>query len=669
MTDPPSPVRGPSHEEMAWQGTTLDGEAFGHIRLETLLAVRRGEAVYRGTHIDGGTPVLVRLAVEHSGEPGFLERHATQAKKLATLAARIPHFPRVVASGVANGPSGGKTAFFVTEALEGKTLRKQLDERAQGGASLAEALVIFAPVATALAALHAEGLAHRAFSPEHVVFAEAAGRSVTKLTDVSLACDDARPTPDPQLSPIELRYGTPEHFKKSYGATGPATDVFTFALTLVELMAGERALKSDDLTDLYLETTNLQKRPSPRARGVSSSDAVEAVFTRALAVDPKNRFPEVGAFWEALTVAAENRASPVTLATKAATPMEAAEERRRARHATTLKRTAGFALIAATFLGGMAATLYVRSHRTPVTVPTLLPTPSASAPLDAIPSAPAPPATASLDASSTPTPDAGADASLDAEAATDGSTRPAEGAMIRVPAASFPMGSDRETRAERPMHKVVITKAFLIDAFEVTMRAYDGCVSAKKCTPSLVHFGAGSDPLQKGCNNAATQPLHPANCVDQLQAIAYCASVGKRLPTEAEWELAARGTDAREFPWGDAAPKSCSQGILRGLSGPCEKKLETFEIGQTPDGKSPFGLWDMSGNVWEWVADGFADYPTQESTDPFVSPATGPEAKGVLRGGSFDYAVLVAKTTSRLGLLRSAGHVSTGFRCAKDLTP
>jgi len=661
---------------MAWQGTTLDGDAFGHVRLETLLAVRRGEAVYRGTHVDAGTPVLVRLAVERSSTPGFLERHAAQSKKLAALAERIPHFPRVVASGAARGPNGTSTAFFVTEALEGRTLRRQLDERSGGGASLAEALVIFSPVATALAALHAEGLAHRAFSPDSVVFAESAGRSLTKVTDTSIACDDSLPTPDPQLSPVELKYAAPEHFKKSYGNPGKATDVFTFALALVEFLAGEPALKSSDPTDLYLETTNLQKRPSPRARGVSSSDAIESVFLRALAVDPKNRFPDAGAFWQALTTASENRESPVTLAPKAATPAEAAEERRRARRSKTLQRTLGFGLVAATFLAGMGGTLYVRSHRGSGPTPVSSGPPSASAPLappsqTTSPSSSAASATAihATELDATVAQDASSDANVNAEASAGDAGRPAEGTMIRIPAATFPMGSDRETRAERPMHKVVVTKAFWIDALEVTMGAYDACVTAKKCTASLVHFGAGSDPLQKGCNVAATQPMHPANCVDQLQSAAYCASVGKRLPTEAEWELAARGTDARDFPWGDAVPKTCSQGILRGLSGPCEKKLETFEVGLTPEGKSPFGVWDMSGNVWEWVADGFADYPAQEATDPFVPPATGPDAKGVLRGGSFDYAVLVAKTTSRLALLRSAGHVSTGFRCAKDVTP
>jgi len=659
MTEPSPPPRGPSPQELAWQGTTLEGDAFGQVRIEALVAVRRGEAVYSGVHVETEAKVVVRLAIASALVPGFRERHAAEARKIAALAARAPHLARVVASGAAKAPSGELTPFFVTEALEGRTLRRQLDERARGGASLEEVLVIFTPVVGALSALHQEGLAHRAFSPDAVVFAESRGQSTTKVVDMCLGVDDASPDPSPSLTPEELRYAAPEHFKKSYGPTGPATDVLTLALVVVEMMAGTFALESSDPLDLYLESTNLQRRPSPRARGVSSSDAVEAVFARALAVDPKKRFQDAAAFWDALKAASADRTSPVTLAPKPATPAEAAGARRRERRLTNLKRTLALGAVLATFLGGMGATLHFRSKSTSG--------PPAAAGIDAgSPASETKDATPALSTTVTAPAPAGhteeRDATVDAGA-------PPEGAVVRVPAATFPMGSDRETRAEKPMHKVVLTRAFTIDALEVTAGAYDSCVTAKKCTAPLVHFGAGSDPLQKGCNTAAQRPKNPVNCVDQLQAEAYCTFVGKRLPTEAEWELAARGTDARDYPWGDPPPRSCAQGILRGVAGACEKKLETFDVGLTPEGTSPFGAWDMSGNVWEWVADGFSDYPSHEVTDPFVAPAPGPEAKGVLRGGSFDYAITVAKTTSRLALLRTAGHVSTGFRCAKSLSP
>lgn len=663
MTFPSQPARGPSAEEAAWQGTTLEGSAFGQIRLDVLVAVRRGEAVYRGLAIDSGAPIEVRLALAHAGNEAFLARHADDARALAELAHTTPHLVQVVASGTAVGPSGKLTAFVATESLGGRTLRAQLDARAKGGASLAEALVIFGPVVTALGALHTRGLSHGAFSPASIVFAEISGRSVTKVVDVTLGASGGT-EPEPRLEGAELFYAAPEHFKRSYGSTGPATDVFALALVLVEHLSGERALRSSDPTDLYLEVTNLQKRPTPKSRGVSVSDAVEAVFVRALAVDPKKRYDDVPKFWEALNAAAEDRQSPVSLAPKALTSGEAALARRGERAAKATRRTLALLAVAATFLAGMGGSLYVRSKRAreAASVATASsPVGSASGVTGAVDAAPSPAPIASPEAAASslgpqPSPDA---------SWTDGGP-PAEGAMIRVPPSAFPMGSDHESRAEKPMHRVVLSKAFFIDALEVTAGAYAACVAKGACTAPIVHFGAGSDPLQKGCNTSPERARHPANCVDQLQALKYCAFAGKRLPTEAEWELAARGTDGRDYPWGDAPPKSCAQGILRGLTGGCEKKLETFEVGLTPEGKSPFGVWDMSGNVWEWVADGFADYPATEVKDPFVAPGTGPDAKGVLRGGSFDYATTVAKTSSRLGLLRTAGHVSTGFRCAQD---
>lgn len=682
MTQPPPPVRGPTPDEIAWQGTSLE-TATGTVRLEILANVHRGEAIYRGARQDTGARVLVRLATAKSGDAAFLARHARDAQKLEALSATTPSLGRAVAHGVVPSPAGLPTAFVVIEELPGRTLREQLDARAKSnaGASIAEALVIFAPVVQALAALQREGLAHRAFSPTSVTFAEIGGRAATTVTEVTLGADENAPGPEPVLSQPELRYGAPESFKKSYGATGPATDVFMFALTLVEFLSGTPAYLSADVTDLYLEATNLQKRPTPRARGVSSSDAVEAVFARALAVDPKRRYPDITTFFNALGEAVENRQSPVVASPSAMSALPTAtEERRRERREKTLRRTFLFGLVPATFLVAMGVTLYARSHRTPS-----VPTPSAPPPSAAVDASPANANASDAmvgDSSTTETggkdsggDDSGADASPALDASVDSSSeagsvsRPAEGSMVRVPAAAFPMGTDGETRAERPIHKVVLTKAFSIDALEVTVSAYEACIAAKACTPALVHFGAGSDPLQKGCNSGPGKASHPANCVDQLQSAAYCAHVGKRLPTEAEWELAARGTDARAYPWGDSAPKSCTQGILRGLAGACEKKLETFEVGLTPDGKSPFGAWDMSGNVWEWVADGYADYPGTEVTDPFTPPANGPDARGVLRGGSYDYAVPVAKTTSRLALLRTAGHVSTGFRCAKSINP
>src|SRR5262249_26041778 len=157
-------------------------------------------------------------------------------------------------------------------------------------------------------------------------------------------------------------------------------------------------------------------------------------------------------------------------------------------------------------------------------------------------------------------------------------------------------------------------------------------------------------------------PKFPANCVDRTQAEKYCTWAGKRLPTEAEWEYAARGSDAREFPWGNTAPTSCTQAVLSGMSGDCGGRKGTHQTRTRTDGKSPFGALDMAGNVWEWVSDGYAEYPSAAVIDPRVAPTT----RGILRGGSWDYGLSSAKTTYRYVFHAAAGNVSTGFRCAKD---
>jgi eukaryotic-like serine/threonine-protein kinase len=213
--------------------------------------------------------------------------------------------------------------------------------------------------------------------------------------------------------------------------------------------------------------------------------------------------------------------------------------------------------------------------------------------------------------------------------------------MVPVPAGTFAMG-------EKPARPVIVQRAFYIDRTEVRADAYAACVEDGACSPNRVHTGDTIETAY-GCNTDKERPKHPANCVDRAQAEKYCAFVRKRLPTEAEWEYAARGTDGRDYPWGNAPPTTCSMAILTGMTGECGDRKGTWEVGTTASGKSPFGALDMAGNVWEWVAG-----------------AAEPDGKGVLRGGSWDYAITSAKTSYRLPFPVTSGNVSVGFRCARD---
>ena len=203
---------------------------------------------------------------------------------------------------------------------------------------------------------------------------------------------------------------------------------------------------------------------------------------------------------------------------------------------------------------------------------------------------------------------------------------------------------------ETPRHAASVP-AFEIDRLEVTVRDYRACAS---CTAP-----SNFDPR---CNwGVAGREEHPANCVSWNQARAYCGAVGKRLCSEADWERAARGTDGRTFPWGDA-PVSCDVAIFN--DAPYDQDAEyggcgtgtTAAVGGRAAGASPVGALDMAGNVAEWVEDDWHhDYqgartdgqPWCTGTASCADGATPRAYSRVVRGGSFAYFPFWVRTTTR----------------------
>ncbi len=185
---------------------------------------------------------------------------------------------------------------------------------------------------------------------------------------------------------------------------------------------------------------------------------------------------------------------------------------------------------------------------------------------------------------------------------------------------------------------------FCLDVTEVTVAAFQRCVARGLCTP------ADSTELHPPCNSGREGAArHPINCVDWAQARAFCASVGKRLPSEAEWEWAARGRDeGRRYPWGDGPP-SCRSAVIRGEGGDGCGKDGTWRVGSKPAGDSRDGLKDMSGNVWEWTANREGE-------------------RAALRGGDwldFDEAKVAA--SGRMSALATSRSLGFGIRCARSV--
>ncbi|HET6280496.1 MAG TPA: SUMF1/EgtB/PvdO family nonheme iron enzyme [Polyangia bacterium] len=210
---------------------------------------------------------------------------------------------------------------------------------------------------------------------------------------------------------------------------------------------------------------------------------------------------------------------------------------------------------------------------------------------------------------------------------------------VIIPAGPFTQGGTRGDEDERPARTKTLP-AFAIDRTEVTRGAYARCVAAKRCKPLPDAASAASDDQ------------HPATGVSWKDAQAYCRYAGGRLPTEAEWEKAARGTDAREYPWGNEA--LCDRGNWGNFDGegPCAGKNpgRPVAVGQYPGGASPYGVLDLGGNVWEWVADRYDEDPSRR----------------VVRGGSCCSYFVGPRAANRNAWDPEHRDFDLGFRCAGD---
>jgi formylglycine-generating enzyme len=235
--------------------------------------------------------------------------------------------------------------------------------------------------------------------------------------------------------------------------------------------------------------------------------------------------------------------------------------------------------------------------------------------------------------------------------------------MILIPAGPFLMGSNDGLPNERPEHTVTLP-AYYIDQFEVTAGRYQKFIeSAHKNIPPT-------------WDDEAAQAMGdlPAVGMSWNDAAAYCKWAGKRLPTEAEWEKAARGTDGRRYPWGHMQPFVDIANYNRGMwvseavtLVPVNSGLEGMSVrhGLKEGGKSPYGLFHMAGNAAEWVADWYDREYYQKSPD--VNP-TGPAAgeKRVIRGGSWADLPNALRVTARFSAEPDYEDRTIGFRCAMD---
>lgn len=663
--------------------------------------------VYRAQHKIWNQPVAIKcfkalMDVAPDVRESLLKDFIQEGALLSQLSGRSASIVQARDVGTFTTKAGHWVPYMVLEWLEGRTLESILEaQHAQGSAawSVERAMQVLEPVAAALEVVHRKGIAHRDIKPANIfvvgeldsdeMYVKVLDFGIAKVVQ-SAAEQGSFTKTGGAVTSFTPGYGAPEQFSRAQGATGPWTDVYALALLFTELLVGRPPLEGDDFIQLGMATADPGRRPTPKALGAAIPDELEQVLAKALAVRPNDRYPTAGELWNAVRKAMDLSAMPMPRATISGPAPVGADS------ASFRPATAEDVGAARTIAVGAAG---VVTQPGPMTTAGPSGRSKSGAILGAVVGVAALGAIAFFAL--------GGERGSSQGAGSPTTATPAESASAVAPAAApkrcpdemasieggkFFMGSDDKDADddEKPAHQVTLTP-YCIDRREVTVALYKSCsdvgeckrapfeVSWKDITPKETKL------LSPACNGDDPEKAqHPINCVDWEMAAAFCKWQGKRLPTEAEWEFAARGPDGRRYPWGDEAPdktrmnacgKECStwdakNGGVLGLGGrrmydDDDGYALTAPVGSFPAGRSRYGLLDVVGNVWEWTADWEAGYGKEPQTDP-----TGPKQgeKRVIRGGAFNGIMASwVRPSQRYAVLPEMHSHAIGFRCAKTL--
>jgi eukaryotic-like serine/threonine-protein kinase len=640
-------------------GQLRAGDALGDGRYLLLRRLGRGGFASVWAAFDREREERVAVKVLHpdqAREPSRRERFFRGARVMATLTHRA--VVRVLAQ---TGDDGGYL-YFVMELIDGEDLhRAVLGGRFPKGRTVSLVLEIGA----ALAEAHAGGMVHRDVKPANILL-DGEGRG--RLTDFDLvaARDTTGGTRTGALG--TMLFTAPEQMSNAKTADARA-DVYGLGMTAMFCLHGA------NLPEHTL------RRPERVIEGLSCGEAVKGVLTRAIELRAEDRYADADAFCAALYSAAVGDASmaaapepivpppslrpdvlgyqPSAPGTVDETPPSAplgdppvgvttggqptSPFLGRLLPKAPAKRSWRAEILTLLAVGVLSSTLsaasrmLTKSHKADPSLAMSATATSPAAPVNR--SAPPPPP------AQTPCPQD----------------------MVLIPAGTFTMGSSDGAANEKPPHEVKLS-AFCMDRTEVTVAAYRACTKEER---NGVRCGAaGGESFNSSCNWEKTdREQHPINCVSWTQAEAYCKWAGGGLPTEAQWEYAARGADGRKYPWGPALPSNQLGWDGEGNDLGRGKRESTCPVGSHTAGVSPFGVQDMSGNVWEWVADWYAPYLAEGKMileDPTGPDKPGSESRRVVRGGAWgdvDASWVRAANRHRVGV--SFRDDDVGFRCSR----
>jgi formylglycine-generating enzyme required for sulfatase activity len=630
----PSATRDP----LNLRGTTVGGKYV----VEHAIGEGGAAIVYKAIQSGWEVPVAIKFLVSLASapekeRPALFEEFRREGRLISELSTRSSAIVQPRDLGMLERPGEAPIPYLVLEWLDGKTLDEVIVGETNAGIpprDLLATIKLLDPIARALAIAHAASVVHRDVKPENMIVLSSApiggagaadptsatGEVSVKLLDFGIAkvmqkrFEGVHQT-GTMATAFTPHYGAPEQFSRTFGETGPWTDVLAMALVVLEVMrGGRRAFKGDDFAELARQSMDERLRPTPRTLRIPVTDEVESVFRRALAVRTDLRYQSMGEFWPALVGAASPSASAWTVgsptvgnpAASASVPNPPADRPSLAQtgSAPTTPGVSGsriFVLFAACFGLLIIVGASVTAGRR------LL---FRKAPASAAPSASTSPSAAGTAAAAT-----SPSSAPTTSAATTPST-PCPAGMLVVSGGRFTMGSSEPgARDDGPAHTVFVD-TFCLDESEVTVARYAACKDAAACTAPAP---APEDP--RACTFGDAEPTKSSiNCVTFEQATALCVHEGRRLPSEAEWEL--------------AASKSASPTLLDGLA--------------------------------EWTGDFFAPYSEAQQLNP-TGPAAGEQR--VVRGAAPGLAA-ATKTplaTHREPVRPDRVSAKIGFRCARAL--
>ncbi|MFZ5858017.1 MAG: SUMF1/EgtB/PvdO family nonheme iron enzyme [Chloroflexota bacterium] len=658
--------------------SNLIGQSLGRYHILEQLGEGGMAVVYKAYDTRLERDVAVKVIRRGAFPPDYLEQILKRFERESKALAKLfhPNIVKVLDFGNYEG-----SPFMVLEYSPSGTLKGRLGKPI----SWQNAIKLLIPIAHALEYAHEQGIIHRDVKPSNILFTKT---NQPLLTDFGIAkileSGDAT-----TLTGTGVGVGTPEYMAPEQwtGKASVRSDIYSLGVILYEMVTGRKPYVADTPAAILLkQATEPLPRPTLYAPGLP--EGVEKILIKALARNPEYRFTSMAGFASAMenilegqdvttltgldskTLRTESRMYTTvqqedsrltnlqddTRDTMSMPHLNIKDQERTRTDAASRKKKYKLPISAfglAALAGGLilitlicvaiafiTGIIDVGGKPLQASLPTsMTDSVSVGVPTDNLflPSEPPPP---TIVPTNTPLPIEITDK---------------KGVSMRlVPAGTFVMGSENGNADEKPVRQVSLN-VYYIDTYEVTNALYEACINEGVCTPPYDN----SSIIQANYFGNSLYDRYPVVKVNWFQAKRFCEWRDARLPSEAEWEKAARGTDGRTYPWGEKI--DCSYANYWGIDKGCVG--DTTEVGSYERGISPYGLYDMAGNVWEWVADWYSD--TFYLYSPFENPV-GPSGgqNKILRGGSWNRDEFNVRVSIRAQFDPNKTH-NYGIRCAR----